>query len=129
MNVGKPINFNKVDYTDGQGVVHPSVEKYTKNRMGGVDKQIVGFQVAVYPVDVSGLALTPMVIRPKSKNPPTVPDPFNSADTNLTAWNQAVFTERIAVTIKGTYKPVLPGFLFMPSSLPINVTAMAGSEG
>lgn len=132
VNVNKPTTFDNTDFTDGNGKVFPSVQKYTKARMGGVDKQIEGFQVAVYPVDVDGLALTPIQIRPKTKStasPKTYPDPFDPNDTNKTPWNQAVFTERIAVTIDGTYKPILPGFLLMPSSIPVNVTAMAGSEG
>jgi hypothetical protein len=130
--VTKPTNFDTTDYTDGTGVTHPSVEKYTKARMASVDRQIDGFEIAVYPVDVVGLSLNPIVIRPKTTStasPKVYPDPFNSNDPNKTPWNQAVFTERIAVTIKGTYRPALPSFLFMPSTIPIYVTAMAGSEG
>ena len=34
MNLDKPTNFDTVDYTDGSGVVHPSIIKYTRQRMG-----------------------------------------------------------------------------------------------
>ena len=132
VNVSKPTNFDTTDFTDGTGVVHPSIQKYTRARMGGVDKQIVGFRVAVYPVDTAGLALNPIKIRPKTTStasPKVYPDPFNQNDPNRTNWNEAVFTERLAVTIDGTYKPVLPAFLFMPDTIKIYVTAMACSEG
>jgi hypothetical protein len=76
-----------------------------------------------------GLTLTPPVIRPKSTSPPTYPDPFATNDPNAVPWNQAMFTESIAVTIKGDYKPLLPSFLRMPTTIPIYVTAMSGSEG
>jgi hypothetical protein len=100
--------------------------------MGGVDKQLQGFEIAVFPVDATGLTLTPIVIRPKttsSGSPLVYPDPFDPNDPNSTPWNQAVFTERIAVRIRGTYRPILPTFLLMPSTILIDVTAMAGSEG
>ena len=35
---------------------------------------------------------------------------------------------RIAVTIQGTYTPVLPTFLLMPTSIPIYITAVLGAE-
>ena len=38
------------------------------------------------------------------------------------------FTERVAVTIKGDYKPLLPTFLLMPKNIPINITAMMAGE-
>ena len=132
VNVGKPNNFDTVDYTDGLGVVHPSIQKYTLQRMGSMQKQVTGFQIAVFAVDPTGLTLDPPVIRPKTTStasPAAYPDPFNASDPNKVPWNDAVFTERVGVSIKGTYTPVLPGFLFMPSSIPIYVTAMACSEG
>lgn len=98
-----------------------NILNYATSRMGGVDKNIVGYQVAVYPCSTSGL--------PKSLNTTTAADPFNASDTNNPPWNQAVFTERIAVTIRGSYQPVTPLLLFLPSSIPINITAMMGSEG
>ena len=83
-------------------------------------------------MDDTGLNLTPPVIRPKTTDTTgviTYPDPFNSSDPNRTAWNQADFTQKLAVTIKGTYTTVLPDFLMMPSQININVSAFAASEG
>jgi len=105
---------------------------YTTDRLGGVDRQIQGCQVAVYPVDQTGLAQSPPVVRSKTlstASPPTYPDPFNTSDPLNPSWNSAAFSEKIAVTIRGTYKPLLPSFLFMPSALTINITAVMGSEG
>lgn len=103
--------------------------QYTKDRMGGVQNQIQGCQVAVYPCDSTGLSQTPPVVRSKSKSGAApYPDPF-SPGANSPDWNSAVFTERIAVTVTGTYKPILPTLLFMPSSIPISVTALTESEG
>jgi Flp pilus assembly protein TadG len=102
---------------------------YTTARMGGTQKNIEGFSVAVYAVDQAGLDLATPVFRAKSKTSGVYPDPFNPSDPNHVDWNSAPFPERIAVTIKGTYRPLLPSFLFMPSSIPIEITAMMGGEG
>jgi Flp pilus assembly protein TadG len=127
VNGDKPATFNTTDYTDGLGNTSPSVVGYTTARMGGVQNQIQGFAVAVYPVDPTGLTLSPPVVRSASLNPPAYPDPFNP-DSNSPAWNATVFPNRLAVTIKGTYQPILPTLLLMPSSIPIYVTAMMGME-
>jgi hypothetical protein len=97
--------------------------------MGGVDRQLAGFQVAVYPVDPVGLTLSPPVVRPKTTIPGNYPDPFDQSAAGRTDWNEAVFTERVAVSIRGTYRPVLPVPLFLPSTIPLTVTATTGSEG
>jgi len=105
-----------------------AIINYTKDRMAGVSKQLPDMKVAVYPVDAAGLAQSPPVVRSKSLNPPAYPDPFNP-DSNTPPWNQVTFPDRLAVTVKGTYTPILPSFLFMPSALTINITAVMGSEG
>lgn len=105
---------------------------YTKARMGGVDKHIVGYEAAVYPCDPSGLNLSPPQVIPKTAVTGTAVDPFkpyNSSTNPLPQWNEAAFTERIAVTIKGKYKPITPVLLIMPEQIDINVTAVMGSEG
>jgi Flp pilus assembly protein TadG len=100
----------------------------TTQMMSNVQNNISGYQVAVYAVDPTGLTLTPPVIRAASANPPTYPNPFNASDPNAVPWNSSPFPNRIAVTIQGTYYPVLPTFLFMPSSVPIYITAVMGAE-
>lgn len=132
VNMDKPSNFDTNDYTDSTGTVFPSIQKYTTNRLGGTEKQLTGFKTAAFAVDPVGLTLSPPVTRPKTTSTattPVYPDPFNASDPNKVPWNQAIFTEGIAVTIQGTYKPLLPGFMFMSSSIPVNVTVIAGSEG
>jgi hypothetical protein len=137
VNISKPSNFDTTDYTDSAGTVYPSIQSYTTARMGGVDRQITGYRLAVYACDSAGLAQTPPVVRPKSLNPPTYPDPFNPSDPNKVPWNAAIFTERIAVHINGTYRPLTPlsitdgrnSFGLVPDNIPLNVIAIMGSEG
>lgn len=132
VNMDKPSNFDTTDYTDAQGTVFPSIQKYTTARLGGADKQLANYQVAAYAVDPVGLSQTPIIVRPKTTSTgasPVYPDPFNPSDPYKVPWNQATFTEGVAVTIQGTYKPLLPSFLFIPSSVPVAVTVIAGSEG
>jgi Flp pilus assembly protein TadG len=108
-----------------------AIIQYTRDRMAGVQNQMIGTQVAVYPCDQAGLALNPPVIRSKTTDttaPFTYPDPFTPG-TFTPAWNEATFSERLAVTIKGTYRPITPVLLFMPSSFEIKVTSLTGSEG
>jgi Flp pilus assembly protein TadG len=102
---------------------------YATQQMAGMDKNINNYAVAVYPCDQSGFAQSPPTVIPKSLTAGVAADPFNAADSNNPPWNSAVFTERIAVTIKGQYKPVLPTLLFMPAAIDVNVTAVMGSEG
>ena len=94
-----------------------SIEKHVKNQMGGADTMIHDFAVTCFPCDTAQLYADPPVLTPKTGSPP---------------WNQATFTERIAVRITGKYRPVLPFVVFFYSNtdfVPIQVTAAAGSEG
>jgi Flp pilus assembly protein TadG len=116
------VNINNSSMTSAQ------ITGYTTMMMSGVQNNISGYAVAVYAVDPTGLTLTPPVIRAASANPPTYPNPFNSSDPNAVAWNSAGFPNRIAVSIQGSYVPVTPTFLIMPSSIPIYITAVLGAE-
>jgi hypothetical protein len=132
VNLDKPSNFPSTDFTDSAGKVYPSVQRYTRERMGGVNRNIDGFRVAVFSVDPDGLLLTPAVVRPKSSStgsPKTYPDPFATNDPNAVPWNQCPFPDRLAVTIDGYYHPFLPAFLMMPDEIHINITAMTTGEG
>jgi Flp pilus assembly protein TadG len=132
VNLDKPGNFNTVDFTDASGNFYPSIANYTTQQMGGTQQNIQGFQVAAFAVDPAGLALSPPVVRPKSSSsasPPVYPNPFNPTDPNAVPWNSALFTEKIAVIVNGTYVPLMPSFLLMPSTIPINAVAVMGSEG
>jgi Flp pilus assembly protein TadG len=132
-NMDKPSDFDYVDYTDASGKTFDNIQKHTTNRMGGVHtRNVQGFKVACYAVDPVGMNLSPPVVRPKARPGAaagTYPDPFNNTDPARVPWNTAVFTERIAVTIDGTYRPILPTFLLMPGSISVKTTAITGSEG
>lgn len=132
VNIDKPSNFDTTDYTDASGKKFDSIQKYTTARMGNTQHNVEGFRVAAFAVDQAGLDLSPPVVRPKTKSvasPKAYPDPFNPNDTNRVPWNEAVFTEKIGVTVDGTYRPILPTFLFMPSTISVKTTAIMGSEG
>jgi hypothetical protein len=129
VNLDKPANFNTTDYTDGSGRVYRSVQNYTRDRAKGIQKQFHGgLQVTVFAVDRAGLQLTPPVVRPKSKSATVFPDPFNPTDSNAVAWNSVEFPDRIAVSIKGTYKPMLPTFIGLANTIEVKVTALTSSE-
>lgn len=129
VNLDKPGNFDTVNYTNAIGTVYLSIQNYALQRMSGLQSQLINYQVAVYPVDNSGLYLNPPIIRPKSKTAGVYPDPFNPSDPNRVPWNQADYTEKIAVTIRGEFRSILPALLLMPNSIPIRVTGMSAAEG
>lgn len=133
VNVDKPPDFDYVDFTDASGRQFDNIQKYTTARMGGIHtRNIEGFRVACYAIDSTGLNQNPPVVRPKAASTApsgASPDPFNNTDPARVPWNTAVFTEKIAVTVDGTYRPILPTFLFMPGSISVKTTAIVGSEG
>ncbi|WP_439626293.1 TadE family protein [Gemmata sp.] len=128
VNADKPTNFDTTPYTDGAGRTYVSIKTYAEARMGGTAVQIVGYQFAVYAVDPAGLLQTPPVVRPKSKSGTVFPNPFNPSDSNKQSWNFASFPDRIAVHVRGTFRPFLPSLLKM-SDIPVNVISMSGVEG
>jgi hypothetical protein len=92
---------------------------------------VENFTVAVWPCDSSdtlGIYANP---------PKIVPKP------GWTVWNEASFTDRLAVQITCTYRPVLPvvwlpqagnagfvvGFYGSGGTVPMTITAATGSEG
>jgi len=116
VNVDKPDDFDTTPITIS-GITYLSINDYTKSQMGGVQDMMIGCTVTVFPVDASQMYSDPPVIAAKS---------------SYTSWKQATFTERIAVQITGTYKPILPVFVFFYASdgtIPISITACSGSEG
>jgi Flp pilus assembly protein TadG len=103
----------------GDGTTQSQVVAIVNNSMAGVDSQISGYTVNVFSADptglynnVSGTAIYPPVIQP----------------LNGSSWNSAAFGSPIVVQITGAYQPILPLFLFMGNTVPINVTAMMNSE-
>jgi Flp pilus assembly protein TadG len=55
---------------------------------------------------------------------PSTGSPMASDST----WSDAAFGDAIAVKITAKYKPILPTFGFLPSSVPVNTTAVMLSE-
>jgi len=92
----------------------PFVETYLKQRLGGIDFNIVDLVVRVYPADPASLFANPAVMLPKQ---------------NSTSWNNVDFPGRIAVEIGGRYEPILPSFLFMGGITRINIVALVVVEG
>ena len=116
VNVSKPANFNTVDYFDGT-TTYTNIATWTTNVSGGMNNMLTGFSVSVFPCDMAQLAQTPPVVTPKAGFPATV------------AWNNATFTEMIAVRITGTYTTTVPNFLFWQSSFALTIDAVTTSEG
>jgi Flp pilus assembly protein TadG len=114
VNLGKGASFATVDYSDGATPprVYPSIRKYVDGKMAGMNGMIDGYAVAVFACDMYYLNQTTPTIVPKTGN-----------------WNAAQFGERIAVRISGTYSTILPNFLMMGATIPINVVVTMGSEG
>lgn len=105
-----------------------NITAYVRGECRGVDKMIENFQVSVFPCNNATLYADPPVISPKP---------------SYTSWNDASFTERIAVRITGTYRPVLP-VVWLPqagngglvvsyygsgNTVPLSIAAASGSEG
>jgi Flp pilus assembly protein TadG len=136
VNLDKPSNFDTTDYTDAGGNVYPSIRNFTTSQMGGTQQNLelaAGCPMVVtYSVDPAGLALSPPVVRPMSSNPPNYPNPLlGASDPNAAyavPWNTAAFTQKIAVVVNGTYRPILPAFLFMPSTIPVTAVSIMGAE-
>ena len=113
VNVDKPSNFPDTPYNDGVTTFIP-IKTYVDVHMGGARQQLVGYAVTVFPCDPVQINQAPPVIATKP---------------GATAWNDASFGERIAVRVTGTFMPLLPEFLLMGNTIPINVVVTMGSEG
>jgi len=116
VNVDKPSDFDTNDYTytDASGLPKTlsSIREYTNYLMAGVEKNLSGYTVTVFPCNPTNLNQTLPVAVSKG-----------------TAWNNAAFTEKIAVRITGTYSPLLPSLIRMPASFTVTATSICGSEG
>jgi len=80
--------------------------------LGGMDRSFDNLTVEIFAVDPVALAQTPPVVQ-------AAPG---------TTWNNATFSQKIAVRIRGEFKPMVPPLLFMDSAIPVQITVMASSE-
>jgi len=72
------------------------IQDYVIQECKGADKWVDNFAVTAFPCDSSdttGAYANPPVIKPKA---------------SYSSWNEASFTDRLAVKITATYRPVLP---------------------
>ncbi len=65
---------------------------------------------------------------------PATLNPLDASNNVVASWTQAPFTnaapgQSIAVRITGTYTPVLPSFLYMGQTIPVQATCVMYSEG
>ncbi len=99
----------------------PEITDYLKQRMGPktgsvyyADQLVTGMNVRVFPCNTAVMYDDPPTLEPKPSN---------------TGWNNAGFSERIAVRVTGTYVPILPSFLWMGNTSSMDIIAVMGSEG
>ena len=79
------------------------VQTVVTNFLAGQSAQLSGLNIQVYQIDPS-------------------------TGNNLGPWNSAGFGQAIAVQVNGTYSPILPSFLLMGSSMPLQALSVMYSE-
>jgi hypothetical protein len=94
------------------------VTRYVQDR-SRTHNMITNYKVRIYPCDTSELYGTAA----NGYTPQFLPKPPGSS------WNSVTFSERMAVRVTGTYRPILPNFLWMGNTATIKITAVTGSEG
>ena len=104
---------NLADHAAREGARHAVVHSYDQttaqvqalvvDRLAGQDAQLGGLAVQVYRTD------------------PTT-------GANLGAWTDARFGEWVMVQLTGTYRPALPSFLQMSSTIPVKAQVMMRCE-
>ncbi|HJZ93078.1 MAG TPA: TadE family protein [Gemmataceae bacterium] len=83
--------------------------------MCGMERQITSNWTSdcqVYSISQADLAATPPSLDPAGKP----------------AWNAAPFNDKIAVRVTGTYKPVVPNLIGLPTSIDFKVLVLMSSE-
>jgi hypothetical protein len=129
VNVDKPTNFDYVNATVGTKPF-TSIKGVVDARIAGNSQMLSPYTVEVFPCDVAELsAAVPIVKRKPAGSFPSLPRNPTAPYGSFLAWNAASFGERIAVHIKGTYRPVVPNFLLMQSTYQMDIIVTAGSEG
>jgi len=109
--VGDPLNISQSDI-EGLALTGKLNGVQVTSGMCGFENNLTGFAVSAFTVDNSAY--------------------YNATTTavaqSASSWNSAAFSQKIAVRISGTYTPIAPGLLLVPTSIPFSVTAMAFSE-
>jgi Flp pilus assembly protein TadG len=109
------------------GAVHtynmgtPDVVNVVQSKLTGVSNQLGTVTITVTGVVLvppSGSGETVGQVLPNQTGPPLV-----------YGWTTAGTSDGVSVQVQGTYTPILPTFLQMGVSIPVNVTCVMYSEG
>jgi Flp pilus assembly protein TadG len=105
----------------GDGTTQSQVIAAVTAKMAGVDQSIQGYNVTVFTVDMTGIynAAGGTYLYPSSPNLSQKPN---------STWSDAQYGNAIAVQITGNYQPIMPSFLFLNASFPVQITSMMNSE-
>jgi Flp pilus assembly protein TadG len=104
----------------GDGVTQSQVVSVVNASMAGMTNNIQNYNVNVFTVDMTQIYNT-------STNTYLYPSSYNLTAASGSNWNDAQFGQAIAVQITGTYNPILPSFLQLPS-MPVNIICIMNSE-
>jgi Flp pilus assembly protein TadG len=104
----------------GNGTTQSQVVSVVTDRLAGITNNIQNYTVNVFTVDMSQIYNT-------STGKYLYPSSANLSSLSGSNWNDAQFGQAIAVQITGTYNPILPSFLQLPS-MPVNITCIMNSE-
>jgi Flp pilus assembly protein TadG len=114
---------NVLENAAREGARYAVVHTYDKNTtdvrnvvmsyLAGQGYQLDGFDpntnIQIYKVDAAG-------------------NPVMDGNGQPVSWNEAAYGEGIGVFITGNYRPVLPVFLFMGDTIPLNIRCSMSSE-
>ena len=87
------------------GTTQTDIQYYVTDMMAGRQSELAGFAIDVLNVD-----------------------PTTGATITGSNWNDAPFGGAILVRVRGTYSPIIPSFLQLPTTLQIQATSMMSSE-
>jgi len=132
INMSKPSNFDTYAYQDSAGNIYPSIAEYTRTRLSGVDKMVISTTPTTY-YSVTGTGTTAnckIQVFLCDMTQMQASPPVATPDTTKTSWNGPTFSfgDRLAVAVSGTYTPVLPNFLLMGATIPVNMIVTMGAE-
>lgn len=88
----------------GDGTTTANIVTQVTDKMAGRQNELTGYTVTVNNVDPA------------------------TGTIKSSSWENSGLGEAIAVRIQGTYRPLLPSFLRMPTTINIDMTSMMASE-
>ena len=121
VNQSDLVNPTRADIPEYPGRPTFDIPEFTTavtDSMAGTQNMIDNFRVRVFPCDPVGMYGDPIVIQPKSQ-----------AGIANPTWNNAVFSERIAIRIDGQYRVIVPNLLLWQDTLNIRIISLVSSEG